>query len=84
MYNRNFGSKTFLTYGKRRHQTGLSGTIKRPRLAIGLRNSGAVVKVLTSGTRRRLPMLWLVLVGKYLSDIRRASYRWHIKQVYTN
>jgi len=75
MYRRDFELKTSLTYGKRRRQTGPSGMIKLPHLAIGLRSSGTVVEVLTSGTRRRLPMLWPVLVGKDLSDIRRASYR---------
>jgi len=75
MYHRSFESKTFPTYGKRRRQTGLSGTIKRLRLAIGSRNSETVVEAFTSGIRGYLPMFWLVLVVKDLTDSRRASYR---------
>ena len=73
--HRNFELKIFLTYGKRRRQTGLSGTMKRSHLTIGLRNSETAVEVLVSGIRRYLPIFWLVSVAKDLNDTRRASYR---------
>jgi len=60
MCRRSFESRTFLISGKHRLQTGLSGTIKRPRLTIGLRNSGTTVEVLMSGIHRYLTKFWLV------------------------
>lgn len=47
--HRRFASKTFLTSGKHRRQTGLSRTIEPPRLTAGLRNSGTAVEVPMGG-----------------------------------
>ena len=68
VYDRNFESRTSLTSGKRRRQTGSSGMIGRSRLAIGLRNSGTAAGVLMSGIRRYLTTSWLVSAAKDLCE----------------
>jgi hypothetical protein len=68
VYHRFFGSRIFLTYGKRRRRTGLSGMILRSRSTIGSRNSGTAAQVRVSGTYGCLTKSWLVSAAKDLSE----------------
>ena len=71
--HRHFESRTFLTSGKRRRQTGLSRMIELSRLTIGLKSSGTAVEVPVGGICRCLTKFWLVLAARDLSECLRGT-----------